>query len=102
MRNDGFFTLSINGGLALQKIKKYPLFRVIVTPDSGEYNSKGFNVFFKFIKNFDDNIIAGNEVMVTDENDDLYAVGHSVVSGIEMKSYKEGVAVKVHEGINKL
>lgn len=102
MRNDGFFTLSINGGLALQKIKKYPLFRVIVTPDSGEYNAKGFNVFFKFIKNFDDNIIAGNEVMVTDENDDLYAVGHSVVSGIEMKSYKEGVAVKVHEGINKL
>lgn len=102
MRNDGLFTLSINGGLALQKIKKYPLSRVIVTEDSGEFNAKGFNVFFKFIKNFDENVIAGNEVMVTDENDDLYAVGHSVVSGIEMKSYREGVAVKVHEGINKL
>ncbi len=102
MRNDGFFTLSINGGVALQKIKEYPMSRVVVTPDSGEFNAKDFNVFFKFIKDFDENIIAGNEVMVVGENDELYAVGHSTVSGTEMKSYREGVAVKVHEGINKL
>ena len=102
MRNDGFFTLSIHGGSALQKIKEYPMSRVVVTPDSGEFNAKDFNVFFKFIKDFDENIIAGNEVMVVGENDELYAVGHSTVSGTEMKSYREGVAVKVHEGINKL
>ena len=33
---------------------------------------------------------------------DLYAVGHATVSGKEMGFYRNGIAVKVHEGINKL
>ncbi len=102
MRNDGFLTLSISGGLIIKNNFPFPNMRVSVSPDSGEYNSKGYNVFFKFIESFDEKIIAGNEVLVTDKNDNLYAVGHATVSGREMKYYKEGIAVKVHEGLNKL
>jgi 7-cyano-7-deazaguanine tRNA-ribosyltransferase len=102
MRNDGFLTLSIYGGKLLNDILPFPESRVIVNSDSGEFNSRGFNVFFKFIESCDKNIIAGNEVMVTDNSGNLYAVGHATVSGTEMKYYREGIAVKVHEGIKKL
>ncbi len=77
----------------------YPLSRVVVTEDSAEFNSKGYNVFFKFILDFDHNIIAGNDVLVVDSSDRLCAVGKATVSGTEMKYYKDGIAVKVHRGI---
>ena len=102
MRNDGFLTLSIYGGELLNTILDFPVSRVIVGQDSGEFNSRGFNVFFKFVEDCDENITAGNEVMVTDLHKKLFAVGHATVSGKEMKYYREGIAVKVHEGINKL
>ncbi len=102
MRNDGFLTLSIYGGKLLNDILPFPESRVIVSDDSGEFNSKGFNVFFKFVEDCDKNIISGNEVMVTSDSGELYAVGHATVSGTEMKYYHEGIAVKVHEGIKKL
>jgi 7-cyano-7-deazaguanine tRNA-ribosyltransferase len=102
MRNDGFLTLSIYGGVLLNNILDFPKSRVIVDNDSGEFNSKGFNVFFKFVEDCDSSIIPGNEVMVTDRSGNLFAVGHATVSGTEMKYYREGIAVKVHEGIKKL
>ena len=102
MRNDGFLTLSIYGGLLLNNIIPFPHSRVMVSPDSGEFNSQGYNVFFKFIEGCDNDILPGNEVMVTDLQGNLFAVGHATVSGKEMKYYRDGIAVKVHEGINKL
>jgi 7-cyano-7-deazaguanine tRNA-ribosyltransferase len=102
MRNDGYLTLSIYGGKLLNDMLDFPESRVIVGSDSGEFNSQGFNVFFKFVEDCDKEIIAGNEVMVTNSEGDLYAVGHATVSGKEMKFYKKGIAVKVHEGIKKL
>ncbi|WP_290704486.1 tRNA guanosine(15) transglycosylase TgtA [Ferroplasma sp. Type II] len=102
MRNDGFLTLSIYGGKLLNGMLDFPKSRVIVGGDSGEFNSQGFNVFFKFVEDCDRDIIAGNDVMVTDSSGNLYAVGHATVSGKEMKFYRNGIAVKVHEGIKKL
>jgi len=99
MRNDGFFTLTPDGGIFLLAMLDYPLSRVVVTEDSAEFNSKGYNVFFKFILDFDHNIIAGNDVLVVDSSDRLCAVGKATVSGTEMKYYKDGIAVKVHRGI---
>ena len=39
---------------------------------------------------------------VSSASGDLYAVGHATVSGKEMGFYRNGIAVKVREGINKL
>lgn len=99
--HDGFFTLSVEGARRLHAAADYPAHRVAVTPDSAEYNAKGFNVFFKFIKGLDETIMAGNEVLVVDENDELVAVGKSVLSGGEIPYFNSGVAVKVHRGIRQ-
>ena len=40
-------------------------------------------MFFKFVEDCDINIIPGNEVLVTDSDANLFAVGHATVSGIE-------------------
>ena len=91
---------STEGGEKLRLATPYPLGRVVVNSDSAEYNRRGFNVFFKFIVEADENIVAGNDVLVVDENDRLLAVGKSTVSGKELSFYDEGVAVKVHHAIN--
>lgn len=96
--HDGFFTLSIDGARRLKELSRSH--RVTVTADSAEFNSKGFNVFFRFIIWADPEIIAGNEVLVVDSDDNLLAIGKASVSGQEMKSYGRGVAVKVRSGIS--
>ncbi len=97
--HDGFFTLSVEGAKRLHEVAPFPEHRVVVTDDSAEFNSKGFNVFFKFITKCYDGIVAGNEVLVVDQNDKLVAVGKSVLSGKEIIHFRSGVAVKVHKGI---
>lgn len=99
--HDGFFTMSIAGAQRLLSVSEFPAHRVVVTDDSAEYNSKGFNVFFKFITESDEGIIAGNEVLVVDAEDRLVAVGKSIVSGREIPSFSSGVAVKVHKGVRQ-
>lgn len=95
--HDGFFTLSFRGGLRLRKIcgKRYS---VSVSRDSADYNVKGYNVFFKFITDFDHEIIAGNETTVVDPDGEMVAVGKATVCGREIGYYKSGVAVKVTHG----
>lgn len=97
--HDGFFTLSVEGARRLHAHSPIPVHRIVVTKDSAEFNSKGFNVFFKFVTRNDPNIVAGNEVIVVDPDDKLVAVGKSVLSGSEIPHFKSGVAVKVHKGI---
>ncbi len=97
--HDGFFTLSVEGAKKLHDMAPYPEHRVVVTQDSAEFNSKGFNVFFKFITESYNGIIAGNEVLVVDQEDRLAAVGKSVLSGKEIPYFSSGVAVKVHKGV---
>lgn len=97
--HDGFFTLSIEGAKRLHNAAPFPEHRVSVNEDSAEFNSKGFNVFFKFITSNWEHIVPGNEVLVVDKNDKLVAVGKSVLSGMEIPDLSSGVAVKVHKGI---
>lgn len=97
---DGFFTLTVNGAERLRDAVPSPGLRVIVTDDSAEYNSKGFNVFFKFITDYDHGIISSNETIVVDSEDRVVAVGRATVSGREMGDYRSGVAVKTHHSIS--
>ncbi|MEM0156980.1 MAG: tRNA guanosine(15) transglycosylase TgtA [Thermoplasmataceae archaeon] len=99
--HDGFFTLGISGAEILHGLSPGLMNRIVVTDDSAEFNAQGYNVFFKFVKKFDSSIIAGNEVLVVDDRDNLVAVGKSTVSGPEMGHYRKGVAVKVHRGIRE-
>lgn len=99
---DGFFTLTVAGAERIRDAVEYPGLRVSVTDDSAEYNSKGFNVFFKFITEYDRGIVASNETIVVDSKDNVVAVGRASVSGREIGDYRSGVAVKTHHSIKSI
>lgn len=99
---DGFFTLTVAGAERIRDAVKSPGLRVVVTDDSAEYNSKGFNVFFKFITSYDSEIKASNETIVVDSSDRVVAVGRATVSGREMGDYRSGVAVKTHHSVKSM
>jgi 7-cyano-7-deazaguanine tRNA-ribosyltransferase len=73
--------------------------RVIVNPDSAEFNRNGKSVFAGFIVDADTGIIPGDEVLVVDEADKLCAVGRTNMTRDEMLAFKKGIAVKVREGL---
>ena len=94
--HDGFLGLNIEGGKRLLNARKYPSNRVVVNEDSAEYNAKGYNVFRKFVIDFDPDIIPLNDVLVVDSEDTLLAVGRAMLSGIEMATYSGGMVVSVN------
>jgi 7-cyano-7-deazaguanine tRNA-ribosyltransferase len=98
--HDGFLTLNLEGGRIINEVAPFPRFRVQVDSESAQFNAKGFNVFFKFVKEWDRDIVPLNETVVVDESGKFVAVGRATVSGQEMGQYKKGVAVKVHHGIS--
>ncbi len=94
--HDGFLGLNIEGGNRLLQTVKYPANRVVVNEDSAEYNARGYNVFRKFVIDFDPHIIPLNDVLVVDSDDNLLAVGRAMLSGIEMATYRGGMVVSVN------
>jgi uncharacterized protein with predicted RNA binding PUA domain len=66
--------------------------------DVAEFIRQGKNTFAKHVIAADPAIMAGDEVMVVDEKDQLLATGSAVLSGGEMLLFNYGVAVKVRQG----
>ncbi len=94
--HDGFLGLHIEGGKRLQSVSKYPENRIVVDDESADYNARGYNVFRKFVVDFDPNIIPLNDVIVVNSKDELLAIGRSMMSGIELATYRSGLAVSVN------
>lgn len=98
---DGCLALSLHGAeFLLSKLKKPPNI-VIVQTDVSEFIKTGGDVFAKHIVRADENLRPAEEVIVTDENGGLLAVGRAELSGNDMKFFKRGVAVKVRRGIDE-
>lgn len=97
--NDGFFTLKKEGAILLHKEIKFPKLRVVVEKETAEFNKQGKNVFAKFVLNCDEDLRVGDECLVVDEKDNLYAIGKLEMNKEEMLNFKNGIAVKVREGI---
>jgi len=95
---DGFFTLKIPGGQILKNTFPSPGLRVIVNPDSAEFNRVGKSVFAGFVIDADQGIVPGDEVLVVDEADELCAIGQALMTRDEMMAFKKGIAVKVRAG----
>ena len=98
---DGFFSLRIEGAKRLHSHIPYPRLRVVVTDDSAEFNRMGKNVFAKFVVDADPEIRPGDEVLIVDKNDELVAVGKTLMNRFEMLHFSEGMCVKVREGVEK-
>ncbi len=99
--NNGFFTLSLFSAKKIIDNTKPPKFRAIVATEISDFIKKGRNVFCKHIINIDENLRPMDEVIVVDQNDELLAIGRLKIPVAYVKTFKNGVAVKVRKGINK-
>lgn len=97
---DGLFTLKKSGAEKLHKAIKPPKLRVVVNADAVEFNKQGKNVFSKFVLTCDPELRLGDEVLVTDEQDVLLAIGRMLLTCDEMVAFNTGIAVRVREGFD--
>jgi uncharacterized protein with predicted RNA binding PUA domain len=95
---DGRLTLGIEGALRLKEALAPPAYRVAINPEVAEFVKAGKNAFARHVMAADPAIRAGDEVLVTGENDELLATGSAMMSGEEMLAFNYGVAVKVRQG----
>ncbi len=96
--SDGLFTLKKAGAERLHKGNRPLNLRVIVNSESAEFNRTGKNVFAKFVISCDQNLRPSDEVLVTDEADELIAIGRLVLNWFEIQAFKTGIAVRIREG----
>lgn len=96
---DNLFSLTPSSGKVIKECTKAPKYRVMIDSKVTEFIKRGGNVFCKHVKMVDKNLRAGDEAIITDENDNLLAVGRMKLSGEEILAYKRGVAVIVRRGV---
>ncbi len=107
------FTLRANGSIAptipgaqlmlSRRVARDSRPRWVVTVVDGvsEFVGKGKTVFCRHVAACDEDLRAGEDVIVSNQRGELLAVGKTVVPASVMKQFKRGVAVKVREGISK-
>lgn len=96
---DGRFTISPLAGRRLAAAFDAPTHRVVLGDESEPYVREGRNAFAKFVRDVDDGLRPGDEVLVTVDGD-LIAVGRAELSGPSMRAFETGMAVKVRAGID--
>ncbi|MDD3041366.1 MAG: pseudouridine synthase [Methanosarcinaceae archaeon] len=97
---DGFFTLSLGGAATLHRVLPGKKFRVVVCEDAVPFVAQGKTAFAKHIVDLDPDLRAGEEVLLTDENDKLLATGQLLFSPSEVRALESGPAVDVRVGID--
>lgn len=95
---DGLFTLKKPGAVRLHNGFKVPKLRAVVTPDSAKFNREGKNVFSKFVISCDPNLRPGDEVLITEGDDKLIAIGRMILTNKEIEYFDTGIAIRVREG----
>lgn len=95
---DGLFSLSIKGAKRIAENAGSAKCFVTVQNNVSRFIAEGGDVFAVHVVKADDKIRSKDEVIVVDEGGRVLAVGRSVLSSEEIKSFKVGVAVKVRRG----
>ncbi len=95
----GFFTLTIKAAKILLESFKPPKLRVAVNADAEPFVKRGRSVFSKFVVDNDPEIRPGEEVIVVNREDELLAIGKSILAGTEFSFFKKGVAIKIRKTI---
>jgi len=95
LKTDGRFTLSDTGGERLHAALEPPRMRVEFGDESVSFLRDGRNGFAKFVVRVDDEIRAGDEVLVTGPDDEFVTTGRAELCAKEMGDFETGVAVLV-------
>ncbi|KPV61437.1 MAG: tRNA-guanine(15) transglycosylase [Candidatus Bathyarchaeota archaeon BA1] len=98
---DGFFSLTILGAKRLLTHLTPPRLWVRVQKEAEPFIVRGKSVFAKHVIDADDEIRPQEEVIVTNEENEVLAVGRAMLTGREMKAFKRGVAVRVRRGVEE-
>jgi 7-cyano-7-deazaguanine tRNA-ribosyltransferase len=96
--SDGVFVLAREGARRLHSFLPYPKKRVVVNQDAEPFAREGKSIFAKFVINCDIDIHAMEEVLITNDEDQLLAFGKSVLNGKEILNFNTGQAVKTRKG----
>lgn len=99
--SDGLLALTIEGARRVKEGVGGVGLRVVVKKEAASFVAEGRSVFARHVIDVDPEIRPFSEVIVVDEDDNLLAVGKSVLSGEEMLAFKKGVAVKVRRGVGR-
>jgi predicted RNA-binding protein (TIGR00451 family) len=97
--NDGFFSLTINGGMRLISANPVRAW-VQVQDDVAELIAEGKTVFAKHVKDCDRKIRPREEVVIINSQNRVIAVGRAILTGEEMMVFNRGVAVRIRHGTN--
>ena len=95
---DGLFSLSIKGAKRIAENAGSAKCFVTVQNNVSRVIAEGGDVFAVHVVKADYQIRPKDEVIIVDEGGRVLAVGRSVLSSEEIKSFKVGVAVKVRHG----
>jgi uncharacterized protein with predicted RNA binding PUA domain len=98
---DGLLSISITAAMSIAENAGFARCFVTVRKDVSEFIANGGDVFAAHVVKADDAIHAKDEVIVVDEDNRVLAVGRALLSSVEMKRFKTGVAVKVRHGCAK-
>lgn len=101
IRPNGAAALSMYAVTTLSKSKAFMRNSVAIRDESIEFVRMGKSVFCKFVVAVGDHVMAGSEVVVTDEAGRPVAVGRAKLPGVFMREFKAGVAVKVRSATNE-
>lgn len=94
----GLFTLTLEGAKRVFEAMEPKHLWVKVSDEAASFVEGGSDVFAKYVVDADPEIRPGEEVIIINSNGEVIAVGKSILSGVEMKSFRRGVAVKVRRG----
>ena len=97
-RPDGGVALTVFGAELLLKNQDFRQNCVVISKAAAKFVAAGRSVFTKHVVSCGDRVRPGADVAVLDEEGKVVAVGKAVLSAKMMKSFKQGVAVKVREG----
>ena len=98
---DGLLSLSLKAAKFIAKNVDSARCFVTVREDVAKFIAEGSDVFAAHVIAVDEEIHSKDEVIVVDENKQVLAVGRTLLSSLEMKAFKVGVAVKVRHGVAK-
>ncbi|NPA86585.1 MAG: tRNA guanosine(15) transglycosylase TgtA [Candidatus Diapherotrites archaeon] len=96
--HDGLFVPSIEGARILKERLPFPKGRVVVDDVAREPVSEGKTVFTKFVIDVDPDLRPNQEIIVVDAEDNVVAVGKTVLNTREMEEFASHPAVKVRHG----
>ncbi len=110
--NEILFSLRPNGSIAptiegfklllskhnLSSTQKRPRWTITVLDVITDVVSSGKTVFCKHVVSCSNELRAGEDVAILNEESDLLAVGKTNLAGPVIKQFKRGAAVKVREG----